>query len=386
MNAVRTIGRSASTAWPTVISGLKTESGGSMRRPIVPSGYCVLRLHCSTTSGGAEAWRKRRAPLSRPCRMFWTIAGLSSSSASTASAGWTRSRTAAASAGGSARICVASAEPARGTASLGFSTIWLKAHLPGFFDSNALCRAAIRLFGLQAEALPDGGGRARLVERVEVKPRRPGREEAVAELRDDVEAEGFDGGAVVAEALELQAHPARQLRPAGIGKARELREIVDRHDARDDRDVDAHRLDLLHEIEIRVGIVEVLRDRGVRPRIDLGLECREALLRPARPRMVFRIARDLDVEPVARLLADETHQVRGVAEFPGHRESRGHVAAQRDDVADVVRAVLRDHLAQALARRGDAREVRRGGASRLADLEHGGERALARRAPCPVRH
>src|SRR5207244_6536571 len=94
--------------------------------------YCVLRLHCSTTSGGAEAWRKRRAPLSRSARIVCTIAGLSSSSASTASEGWTRSRSAAASAGGSARICVASAEPPRGTASLGFSTIWLTAHLPVF--------------------------------------------------------------------------------------------------------------------------------------------------------------------------------------------------------------------------------------------------------------
>ena len=37
-NAVRTIGLNASIASPTVISGLKTASGASMSRPIVPFG------------------------------------------------------------------------------------------------------------------------------------------------------------------------------------------------------------------------------------------------------------------------------------------------------------------------------------------------------------
>src|SRR5207247_7807389 len=70
----------------------------------------------------------------------------------------------------------------------------------------------------KAQALPDGRGRPGLVERVEMQSRRAALEKAVAEVGHDVEPEGLDRSAVVAEALELEAHPARDLRPAGIGK------------------------------------------------------------------------------------------------------------------------------------------------------------------------
>src|SRR6185437_6594458 len=116
-----------------------------------------------------------------------------------------------------------------------------------------------------------------------------------------------------------------------------------------------------------------------------GPESGEVVLGLARLRMVLGIRRDLDVEPVARLLADEAHEVRGVAQLARHREAGGKVAAQRDDVADAARAVFPDHLAQALATGGDAGDVRRGVLALGDDLERRGERALARGAARAVR-
>ena len=74
------------------------------------------------------------------------------------------------------------------------------------------------------------------------------------------------------------------------------------------------------------------------------------------------------------------HQLGGVAELARRRQARGQVAAQRHDVADAVRLVFLDHLERGPARGSHARQVRRRRVAVLADLEHGGERALARRA------
>ena len=47
--------------------------------------------------------------------------------------------------------------------------------------------------------------------------------------------QGFDRCAVVAKAFQLQPQPAWDFSTTGVGKARQLGEIVDRHDAWHDR-------------------------------------------------------------------------------------------------------------------------------------------------------
>ena len=213
-----------------------------------------------------------------------------------------------------------------------------------------------------------------------MQPRRACGEELVAERRDHVEAERADRGGVVPVAFELDAHPARDLRAAGIRESRELREIADRHDARHDRDGEACRLALVDEPEVRIRVVEVLRHRRVRARIDLALEVLHFVGGVARLRVVLGVAGDLDVEPVARRLADERHELVRVPQLARHRHARRQVAAQGDDVADAVVLVVREDVGDLGLRGRDARQVRRGLVAGGEDLEHCIERALLRRA------
>ena len=66
--------------------------------------------------------------------------------------------------------------------------------------------------------------------------------------------------------------------------------------------VEAHRFAFVDEIEIRVGVEEILRDRRIRAGFDLALECGQVLLRAPRLRMVFGISRDFDEEVAAEFL------------------------------------------------------------------------------------
>ena len=77
--------------------------------------------------------------------------------------------------------------------------------------------------------------------------------------------------------------------------------------------------------------------------------------------MPFGIGGDLDAEGVAGLGADELDQFVGVAELAGVAGAGRQVAAQGDDAPDVLGLVLVEDGADALARRADARQVRRGG-------------------------
>jgi DNA helicase HerA-like ATPase len=104
---------------------------------------------------------------------------------------------------------------------------------------------------LKPQPLADRRGQAGLVQRVEVQARRAAGEQALAQFGHHVEAEGADRRAVVAEALELAAHPARDLRAAGIREAGDLAEVGDRHDARHDRHVDAERAARVDEMRSR---------------------------------------------------------------------------------------------------------------------------------------
>ena len=96
--------------------------------------------------------------------------------------------------------------------------------------------------------------------------------------------------------------------------------------------------------------------------------------------MNLRVSGDFDLEPVAGLGADEFDEFIGVVEFARVHGAGRQIAAQRDQMADALALIVAQNLADVLAGRADARQVRRGlGAGRL-NLAHGVEGAVAGRA------
>src|SRR5262249_44403764 len=152
----------------------------------------------------------------------------------------------------------------------------------------------------------------------------------------------------------------RDLRAAGVGKARQLREIADRHDAGNDRYRHARRFAGVDEAKVAVGVVEVLGDRRIRAGVDLALEVPDFVVSVAGLRVVLGIAGDVDVKPVSCLGADELDELVRVAQLAASGETRGEIPAQGDDVAYAARPIALELGLQLLAGGGDAREVRSG--------------------------
>src|SRR5439155_14739440 len=203
-------------------------------------------------------------------------------------------------------------------------------------------------------------------------------EEWVAESGDYVQPQASNRGEVVAETLHLQAQPARNFGAAVVREARKLREIPDRHDSRNDGQVDSERLAVVDEAEIGIDGVEILRDRRVRARFDLSLEAREILPGAARLGVELRIAGDFDVEVVARLLPDERHQIARVANLSGARCARRQVPAQGDDVTDAFGLVQPERRGDVGARGAYAGDVGRRAVSGRLDFKDGLQRAVPR--------
>src|SRR6185312_98097 len=84
---------------------------------------------------------------------------------------------------------------------------------------------------------------------------------------------------------------------------------------------------------------------------------------------------------VAGFIADEADELVRIAEIADVDGAGRHVAAQRDEMADAVLAILAEHVAYAVARRSDARQVRHAFQALAANLEHRRERSFARRSP-----
>ena len=102
--------------------------------------------------------------------------------------------------------------------------------------------------------------------------RRAAIDELLAQPGDDVCAEFADRIGIVAERLEALGDPARDLGAAHVREAAQLRILRDRHDAGHDRHRDAELARVIDETEVRVGVVEVLRDCAIGTGIDLGDE------------------------------------------------------------------------------------------------------------------
>ncbi|MNH19525.1 hypothetical protein D3C79_792660 [compost metagenome] len=105
-------------------------------------------------------------------------------------------------------------------------------------------------------------------------------------------------------------------------------------------------------------------------------------LEVARLRVHFRVGSHFQVEVVSGFLADELHQVAGVAQFAtGHAHARRQVTTQGNDALDTGSLVLGQQGAQFGLGVAHARQVRRGRYLHFAfQLQHGIERAVAGRA------
>src|SRR3569833_2246475 len=281
----------------------------------------------------------------------------------------------------------------------------LTASGPLFFalsDGNAATRRAARsgirwrLFlrfastacrGDDVEALPQRDGGAGLVHGVEMQARRTAVEQVLTELGGYVEAEGAQRFHVVAVSLQPLAYPARDFGAAGIGETRELYVIGDGHDAGHYRYVDGHLLTTVDEVKISVGVVKILSDGGVGTGLDLAFKTAQIGSGVVSLRMKLGIGRDFDEEMIAGFAADEFDQFVCVAELAGLAHARGHVAAQRDQVANALRFVVVEYLSDVVLGRADARQVRRNiDADFPFDFAHGFEGAFLGRSAGAERH
>jgi len=156
-----------------------------------------------------------------------------------------------------------------------------------------------------------------------------------------------------------------------------LHVVADGHDAGDDGNGDAQGARVFDEIEVGIGVEEVLRDRCIRAGVNLALEVGQILRVGARLRVNFRIGGDLDLEPVAGFAADEVHQFVGVVESAGVHATRRQIATQRNQMTDALAFVFGEDLADVLLGRADARQVRRGLAAIGLDFAHGFQGAVA---------
>ena len=92
------------------------------------------------------------------------------------------------------------------------------------------------------------------------------------------------------------------------------------------------------------------------------------------------------MEMVAELAADECNQFVGVMELSSGRGTRGQVAAQGDEMADAVFTVAAQDVANVVARRTDAGDMRCRGVTGSPQIKHGAQRAFAGRAAGAVSH
>src|SRR5215211_4742995 len=126
--------------------------------------------------------------------------------------------------------------------------------------------------GADAQQMADREHEVRAVHGVEMK----GVDAVLGEL---LHLAGRDGGGhqlprlgVVVEAFELVRQPTRHRRAGARHEAARLLEIVHRHDAGHDRNIDAAGADAIEITEVEVVVEEHLRDGARRAGFDLGLQ------------------------------------------------------------------------------------------------------------------
>ena len=163
-----------------------------------------------------------------------------------------------------------------------------------------------------------------------MQTRRTTIEQASAEIGDHLQSIGPNRVAVVAEAFQSLANPARNFRAAIVREPRQLGAVGDRHDAGHDGQINPQSFAVVHEAEVGVRVVEILGDGAVGAGLDLAFEVQQVMFDVRRLGMKFRVGGDFDVEVVAGFGADEFHQFVGVAKFAKLPHPGRQIAAQGD--------------------------------------------------------
>src|SRR5579862_5950 len=104
------------------------------------------------------------------------------------------------------------------------------------------------------------------------------------------------GLGVVVEAVELLREPVRHGGARAGDEVSRLLEIVHRHDAGDDRNIDAAPADAVEIAEVEIVIEEDLRDGARGAGVDLGLQRIDVGVETRALRVLLRIGRDRDLD------------------------------------------------------------------------------------------
>ena len=126
--------------------------------------------------------------------------------------------------------------------------------------------------GTHAERVADGVGQFGTVQRVEVELIDAMPLQHVHLLDRHRRGDELARLGIVFETVETVLQPVRDRRAATFGETRDLRESRDRQDTRHDRHDDSLGRAGIAETQEQFGVVEELRDRARRARIDLALE------------------------------------------------------------------------------------------------------------------
>ena len=209
---------------------------------------------------------------------------------------------------------------------------------------------------------------------------------------------GSDGGRhqlarfrIVVEALEFFREPVRH---AGAGAGHEvacLLEVVHRHDAGHDRNIDAARTNPVEVTKVEVVVEEHLRDGAGSTCIDLGFEEIDVGIEVRAFGVLLGVSGDRNLD-VAMLPLDAGNKLRRIAiavrmRGVGGADAAWRIAAQRDDMADADIVIAADDIVDLAARSADAGQMRcRQQLGFSQDAGDGGMGALAGRTAGAIGH
>lgn len=199
----------------------------------------------------------------------------------------------------------------------------------------------------QAQVAGNGQGGFGAVQGVEMQAGGALVEQVLAQAADDVFAECADGGFVVSEFGESKPYPSRHFSTTHVRESKQLGAVGNWHDARHDGHGDAAGANAVDEIEVGVGVEEVLGDGAVGAGLYFFDKVPEVGRSVAGLGMHFGVRGNFYVKPVAGGFADEADQLAGVMQFAGvTAHARGQVASQGDKSANATLFVCQQDIAQ----------------------------------------
>src|SRR6266446_7782912 len=192
--------------------------------------------------------------------------------------------------------------------------------------------------GPDAEQMADGEHEVGAVHGVEMKG-------VDAMFGEFLHLAGGDGGrhqlagfGVVIQAFKFGSEPVRHARAGASDEIAGLLEVVHRHDAGHDRNIDAARPDPVEVAKVQIVVEEHLRNCAGSTGIDLGLEEVDVGIEVRAFGVFFRVSRDRNFD-VCVLPLDAGDKLRRTAiairmRSVGRADAIRRIAAQRDDMAD----------------------------------------------------